>query len=324
MKDSYGRTIDYMRISITDHCNLRCIYCRPKEEKIGPEEEILTLDEIKTIGEAAAELGIRKIKITGGEPLVRKDCPEVISTLKAADGIDQVTLTTNGVLLKKYLKDLISAGVDGINISLDTMVPARYRDITGCDAFESVFWAVSQAPKLPIPIKVNAVSMEWGDNQKQDWKGLAELARQYPVDVRFIEMMPLGYGKQFLGVSHEDLLEDMKQYYPEMCLDERKHGHGPAVYYRNPGFLGSIGFISAIHGKFCEQCNRVRLTARGYLKTCLCYEDGVDLRTILREKKGKEALIQAMAQAIERKPEAHCFEHPSGVTEEKNMSEIGG
>ena len=155
------------------------------------------------------------------------------------------------------------------------------------------------------------------------------LGRGRKGDVRFIEMMPIGYGKNFPALDHRSLLEEMRRVYPGMERDERRHGFGPAVYYRIPGFLGSAGLISAIHGKFCSSCNRVRLTAQGYLKTCLCYHDGTDLREILRreetgEEERRELLKQAMEEAIRRKPGAHCFERPEAITEEENMIRIGG
>jgi cyclic pyranopterin phosphate synthase len=160
------------------------------------------------------------------------------------------------------------------------------------------------------------------------WQSLVELACQYPVDVRFIEMMPIGHGKEFPAMDHGELLEEIRSVYPEIEPDDRIHGFGPAVYYRIPDFQGSIGFISAIHGKFCSDCNRVRLTSQGYLKTCLCYEDGADLRAILRsglpETKKNELLTEAIYEAVFHKPAAHCFDRPDAVTEAHNMSAIGG
>ncbi|MDO5417816.1 MAG: GTP 3',8-cyclase MoaA [Lachnospiraceae bacterium] len=346
MKDSYGRTIDYMRISITDRCNLRCKYCMPYGVDCVEPRNILTFEEIWAIAICGAGLGIRHVKVTGGEPLVRKDCCQLIQMLKSIPGIEKVTLTTNGVLLERYLEPLLKAGVDGINISLDTRNRNMYEEITGSDCLEAVLRGIRLASESGIPVKVNAVSIDFEEGPGCSWKSVAELAREYPVDVRFIEMMPIGYGRNFKTINHQVLLEEMEKEYPGLCRDDRPHGFGPAVYYQIPGFQGSIGLISAIHGKFCENCNRVRLTSQGYLKTCLCFEDGVNLREVLREGQAEsetgsghwkwryqscpgetmlqERLAEAMSQAILRKPAAHCFETPGRITEMRNMVDIGG
>lgn len=346
MNDSYGRTIDYMRISITDRCNLRCKYCMPYGVESVEPNRILTLEEIQAVAMAGASLGIRHIKVTGGEPLTRKGCCQLVRLLKSIPGIEKVTITTNGILLGRYLDELMDAGIDGINISLDTVNRDVYRELTGYDGLSAVMEVLERASLLPIPIKINAVSIDLDGG----WASVAELAGQYPVDVRFIEMMPIGYGRNFKTLDHQELLLEMERRYPGMEPDSRIHGFGPAVYYRIPGFQGSIGLISAIHGKFCNDCNRVRLTSQGYLKTCLCFEDGVDLRRILRNEDGAEAsgglranghwqwsyqscpddqelqgrLTAAMSQAIRLKPAAHCFERPEYITEVHNMSDIGG
>lgn len=361
MKDSFGRTIDYMRISITDRCNLRCRYCMPDGVECLSRREILSLEEIGAVAICAAGLGIRHIKVTGGEPLVRKDCCQLVKMLKSTPGIEKVTITTNGVLLDRYLDSLTEAGIDGINISLDTLNPSLYEKITGFGCLDKVTEAIERVCALGIPVKLNAVSIDFDSMdgfagrsrgvspepgaEGKWWKGLAGLTARYPMDVRFIEMMPIGYGRQFKTVNHQELLEEMYREYPGLTEDHTQHGFGPAVYYRIPGAKGSIGLISAIHGKFCTSCNRVRLTSQGYLKTCLCYEDGADLRAILRE--GMEApsgeghyhwplkecpgdeglqqrLSQAMVRAIGQKPDAHCFERPGMITESHNMIAIGG
>lgn len=340
LRDQWGREIDYMRISITDRCNLRCCYCMPCGIRCVPMEEILTLEEYAGIAACAAALGISKIKITGGEPLVRLGCCELVRMLKGTDGIDKVTITTNGILLGRYLKELLEAGIDGINISLDTLDPDLYRALTGGGDLNQVLDAlretVTACKSRNIPVKINAVSLDLKEAAGQlgcgyegtGWTELLELARRYPLDVRFIEMMPIGCGKQYRSVDHQKLVDELKDRYPRMERDERIHGYGPAVYYRIPGFLGSVGFISAIHGKFCSSCNRVRLTSKGYLKTCLCYEDGADLREILRGSGSWEQreirLLDAMRKAILGKPKAHCFEHPEQMTETGHMARIGG
>lgn len=351
MRDQTGRMIDYMRISITDRCNLRCKYCMPNGIQCMPRWEILSLEELEAIAVCAAGLGIRRIKVTGGEPLVRRDCPELIRMLKKVPGIEAVTLTTNGVLLDRYLDQLLDAGLDGVNISLDTLDPRLYEAITGTDGLETVMGIIKKADRIPIPVKINAVSIDFdrwvqGQSGRRDgWRPMAELAQRYPVDVRFIEMMPIGYGKQFETIDHRTLLAQLKEAYPDLERDENVHGFGPAVYYKSKNFKGSIGLISAIHGKFCSSCNRVRLTAQGYLKTCLCYEDGADLRKVLREGSSRpehedhftwpqgldvrdeglqSRLRSVMEETILKKPGAHCFETPGRITELHNMSSIGG
>lgn len=326
MIDGKGRNIDYMRISITDRCNLRCRYCMPDGIKQVSMSEILTYEEIEQICRMTAAIGISKIKITGGEPLVRKGCVGLIGTLKEIPGIDQVTLTTNGVLLEEYLPELKKAGLDGINISLDTLDPEIYQNITGMDACDRVLRAIDASVESKIPTKVNVVlqgpESETNENAKE-WKNLIALARKRPLDVRFIELMPIGNGKERCGVSNTEILERIQQFYPDMKRDEKKHGNGPAVYYRIPGFVGEIGFISAIHGKFCKDCNRIRLTSTGNLKPCLCYGDVYPIRDLLRA--GNYELVEMrIKEAIKKKPEAHCFEEPDEITELHQMAQIGG
>lgn len=333
MKDSQGRTIDYLRISITDRCNLRCRYCMPQGIQLLPKEEILTLEEICRVARCAADLGIRFIKVTGGEPLVRRDCCSLVGTLKKIPGIERVTLTTNGVMLDSFLDSLEKAGIDGINISLDTADPECYERITGRNCLAQVLSAIDNAAGRGIPVKINAVALDLGED---NWKALLNLGKERPVDVRLIELMPVGMGKGLSSLDPGQILEKIAQFYPGVEPDDRFHGPGPAVYYRIPGFKGSLGLIGAIHGKFCSSCNRIRMTARGYLKTCLCYEDGVDLRPILRQEGNKtggsgtaspdidEQLRKAIGSAVLKKPAAHCFEHPQDMTERAVMSSIGG
>ena len=325
MIDRYGRTIDYLRISVTDRCNLRCRYCMPEGNESVPMRQILTFEEIRSVVQAAAANGIRHIKLTGGEPLVRKGLPDLVRILKAVDGIEKVTLTTNGVLLGLYLPELIGAGLDAVNISLDTTDRQKYKELTGSDELNTVMSAIHIANELDIRVKVNAVSLDLGE---ANIRNLIEIARQDPIDVRFIEMMPIGFGKNFETVNHRDLFKKLETMYSGIMIDEREHGFGPAVYYKIPGYLGSIGLISAIHGKFCNTCNRIRLTSQGYLKTCLCFSDGVDLRAILRESPEgtdiDQALREAIREAILRKPGEHCFDKPEEITEEAGMNAIGG
>lgn len=362
-----------MRISITDRCNLRCRYCMPEGVSCKIEHgEILRYEEFRKIAECGVRLGISHIKITGGEPLVRKGCPDLVRSLKEIPGIRTVTLTTNGLLLSRNLPDLLSAGLDGVNISLDSRDPEKFLRITGFDGEKKVEEALRMAAESGIRTKVNVVTMP--DTDPAD---LCRLAEEMPVDIRFIEMMPIGYGRKFRGSDNRKLLKKLMEAYPDLEPEEegarkllaelsegeaekrgedrviladrdsrknitiredrtvgggrtagedrtvRRHGQGPAVYFRGRHLRGSVGFISAIHGKFCASCNRVRLTSTGYLKTCLCYGDGADLRELLREGKDEE-LESAMREAIFRKPRAHCFETPEQITESHRMSQIGG
>lgn len=321
MTDQYGRSIDYLRISITDRCNLRCRYCMPNGCEWLPRTEILTMGEFETITRLAAELGIRKVKITGGEPLVRRCCVELVGVLKAIPGIEQVTMTTNGVLLAENIRQLKENGLDAVNISLDTLNREKYTEITGKDALEDTIQGIHAAMDAGLRVKLNAV-LQKGVNDSE-WPELVELARNNPLDVRFIEMMPIGHGRQYRSISNAQLLEKLEERYGALTPDSAIHGNGPAVYYKIPGFTGSIGLISAIHGKFCHQCNRIRLTSTGYLKSCLCYESGADLREPLR-RGDLEGVRERLHDAIFQKPQSHCFEELARITEQHEMSKIGG
>lgn len=321
MTDNYGRTIDYMRVSITDRCNLRCRYCMPDGIRWIPMEEILTLEEITEVCRQGAALGIRKIKLTGGEPLVRKGCTDLVGMLKEIPGIEQVTLTTNGVLLDRYAEELYKKGLDAVNISLDTLDAERYAEITGTDALDDVLRGIQAMEQYPIPLKLNVVPQR-GRNESACVK-LAEFARDQSIDVRFIEMMPIGHGKEFETVSNGEIRKLLEEHYGTAGEDEKVHGNGPAVYYRLPGFLGSIGFISAIHGKFCGQCNRIRLTSVGQIKPCLCYGDGISVKEAVRSGRSEE-VRRLIEKAVECKPRAHVFENRCDITEKREMARIGG
>lgn len=345
MKDQYGRTIDYMRISITDRCNLRCRYCMPEGVELVSMEDILTYEEIERICRAAALEGIKKFKITGGEPLVRRGCIELVKKLKAIPGVEQVTLTTNGVLLEEYAVQLAEVGLDGVNISLDSLDAERYHWITGRDELNRVLQGIESALLAGLKTKINAVLQK--EVNETEWGALVELAKDRPLDVRFIEMMPIGYGREFRPIYNEDILQMLKEKYPQMESDTRIHGNGPAQYYRIPGFQGSIGFISAIHGKFCGNCNRIRLTSQGGLKPCLCYGESYDLRQVLRNEciepsgcrvdggrilsegtpeyeENVKGIREILREAITQKPKQHCFEQLQNITEDKRMVQIGG
>lgn len=323
MLDRYGRVINYLRISVTDRCNLRCCYCMPEGVQDVGMKNILTFEEIWEIVRTGVSLGITHIRITGGEPLVRKGCVNLIRGIREIPGVETITMTTNGVLLGNYAKQLKEAGVDGVNISLDTLDPEEFFKITGKRELQEVLAGIRAAKTAGLPVKLNAV------NRKElDPIPLVRYAQEENLPLRFIEMMPVGYGKKYVGRSNEELRETLEAVCGNAeCMSNREElsrmGSGPAVYYQFSDLKVLVGFISAIHGKFCDTCNRVRLTAEGYLKLCLCYDEGEDLRRVLREGE-KENLRTIMEQTIFRKPAAHCFEHPDEMTETHEMVKIGG
>lgn len=323
LKDRFGRTIDYLRISVTDRCNLRCRYCMPEGIRSIPMGELLTYEEIAFVCEQAAGLGIDRIKITGGEPLVRKDCAVLVAMLRRIRGIRQVTMTTNGILLGAHLDELLEAGLDAVNISLDTLDRDQYRRITGADELDRALASVRLAAGK-LPVKINCV-VQRGINEDAPVR-LAALARDLPVDVRFIELMPIGAGKDLETVPNATVLAMIEEACGQTTEDRETRGNGPAVYRRAEGFAGRIGFISAMHGKFCGECNRLRLTSVGELKPCLCYGESVQLREILRDGEGKkeERIREKIREAVWLKPAAHCFDTPENITEGRNMNIIGG
>ena len=324
MLDTHGREIDYLRISITDRCNLRCRYCTPEEISSIGHCEILRFEEILDICRQAVKLGIKKFKITGGEPLVRKGCLSFLRDLKKLPGVEQVTITTNGVLLKECLPELEDIGIDGINISFDTLNPKTYAEITRRDEFSRVWDSIVAAAASKIKTKINCVLTK-GSND-HEFYDLVELAKDYDLDVRFIEVMPIGYGKSFEGFDKNTLLPLLSKKYPDYEVVTETRGNGPASYISIPGFKGCIGFIDAIHGKFCDKCNRIRLTSDGILKLCLYYENGIDLKKLMRNGATEEELFDAMQKMILKKPMEHQFHNlaKEGMEELKKMSQIGG
>ncbi len=321
MKDRYGREINYMRISVTDRCNLRCVYCMPYGIECVPASEILTYEEIVWVCRQAVTLGINIFKITGGEPLVRSGCPYLIKMIKQIPGVSQVTMTTNGVLLEQYLPELIRAGLDSVNISLDTLDQETYRAITGFDELDRVMHSIDAALAVGLKVKINAVLQK--DINADGWEPLLLLSRERPLDVRFIERMPIGNVRSARPVSNIDLFSEIRKKYPEIAPDESVHGNGPAVYYRIPGFSGSVGFISPLYSSFCGSCNRIRLTAAGDIKPCLCFDASANVRDALR--KGKDEDVRYLLEtAVDEKPTMSCFESESQMKKLHEMAEIGG
>lgn len=321
MKDGMGREIDYLRVSITDRCNLRCIYCMP-ETGVEPvaHSEILTFEELVRVCGSAASLGVRKLKLTGGEPLVRRGVTELVRDLRAIEGIEQVTMTTNGILLGAMARGLADSGLCAVNISLDTLDPMRFAAVTRGGELSKVLASIDAALEAGLRVKLNCVpARELGTGEIT---ALSLLAKERPIDVRFIEMMPIGLGGAFTGVPAEELRRTLEAAFGPLvpCGDLR--GNGPARYYSLEGFAGKIGFIGAVSECFCAECNRVRLTAEGFLKLCLHAEDGLDLRALLRGGVSDAELTEAMRAGILQKPARHHFEERRGNT--KIMSQIGG
>ena len=326
MIDRCERNIDYLRISVTDRCNLRCIYCMPEEGvRLVDRSLILQEPEIVRICRVMAELGITKIKLTGGEPLVRAGMPELVKKIKEIPGIQSVTLTTNGVLLKAQMRDLAEAGLDAVNISLDTLDAACFCRITRRDFLTEALAGLREALKYPrVAVKINCVPLGLAE---QEVCGIAALARENPVHVRFIEMMPVGKGADFCGVPERDLRVMLENAFGLLrAYEGAALGNGPCRYYEAEGFQGKIGFISAVSHKFCGECNRIRLTSQGYLKTCLQYTAGRDLRGILRSGGTDADLKEAICSALDEKPDGHHFlkKAETDDTEKLCMSQIGG
>lgn len=325
MKDQYGREINYIRVSVTDRCNLRCVYCMPAggvEQVLH--EEILSYDEIVRILKICAPKGISRVKITGGEPLVRKGLHELVRQIKHIDGIEEVTLTTNGILLKEQMKDLADAGIGAVNISLDTLDRECYAAVTRRDGLVRALAGLDEALRYPqVRVKINCVPL-FGVNEAE-WCRIAELARDRKLDVRFIEMMPIGLGREFKGRYQEEILCQLREVYGAEKALEGRFGNGPSTYVQFPGFRGKIGFISAISHKFCGECNRIRLTAEGFLKPCLQYACGADLKSMLRGGAEDEQIAELLEKAIYYKPKSHHFESGDSPEFEQNkMSKIGG
>ena len=325
MFDAYGRNIHYLRLSVTDLCNLRCRYCMPDGVPKLAHEDILTYEEFLRLAALFAQCGIDTVRITGGEPLVRRGVEQLTAGLKAIPGIRRVALTTNGVLLAQKLPALLAAGLDSVNISLDTLHPETFRRITGKDELAAVQNGIRAALASGIPVKLNCVPQP-GVNEGE-LEALAALAQDKPLQVRFIEMMPIGYGAAMPCISGPELRARFARRWPELAplstAQEHALGDGPAVYYTVPGWQGSIGFIAAVHGKFCASCNRVRLTSQGFLRPCLASETGCDLRTLLRSGADDAQLLAAIRETIWAKPREHHF-NDSSMPATRGMYRIGG
>ena len=325
MFDRYQRDIHYLRLSVTDLCNLRCRYCMPDGVEKLEREAVLTYEEFLRLAALFARCGIDTVRVTGGDPLVRKNVAQLVAGLKETPGIRRVTLTTNAVLLAEQLPALLDAGRDGVDSSLDTLRPEGFRQITARDDFAAVQAGLQAALESGLPVKLNCVPQA-GVNEGE-LEGLAALAKDNAMQVRFIEMMPIGYGAAMPCISGPELRARFARRWPELAplspAQEHALGDGPAVYYTVPGWQGSIGFIAAVHGKFCASCNRVRLTSQGFLRPCLASETGCDLRALLRSGADDAQLLAAIRETIWAKPREHHF-NDSSMPATRGMYRIGG
>lgn len=322
--DTLKRRINYLRISITDRCNLQCLYCTPSRPfKRLSHHEILRYEEILRIARIATGLGITKMRVTGGEPLIRRGCIDFLERLGGIPGVADLSLTTNGILLRKHLDRLAGIGIRRLNISLDTLDPERYREITGSDAFDQVWSAIMSALEKGFsPIKINVVAMD--EINSDDLEDLAALTFEFPFHVRFIERMPfpgLGTGKStpLLEEQIKSRIAPLGALEPvEKCLND-----GPARRYRLQGAVGEIGFISAVSHHFCSECNRLRLTADGRLRSCLFSDTMTDIMTPLRAGAPDDAIAALIFETIREKPSRHHFlSDPAAV--QRKMYSIGG
>lgn len=336
MQDNFGRTIDYLRISLTDRCNLRCVYCMPEEGVCSlSHDDILRLEEIETIVVAAAKLGIKHIRLTGGEPLVRKGIVGLVERIAHIPGIEDISLTTNGILLPHYAQDLKQAGLSRLNISLDSLDPAQYHAITRRGNLDEVFSGIQAAFEAGLePVKLNTVVVR---ELNQDLYAFAQLSQDWPLHVRFIEYMPMGSTAQnnictwteddVIPVSemietinaaaakhHQPLLTPLSTSDPTAPV-----GWGPATYWKFPDAQATVGFISSVSQHFCAQCNRLRLTADGKIRPCLFSDTEYDIKAVLRDQSAG-SLEEVLLQAFTHKPQAH--NHKIGTV--RQMSQVGG
>jgi cyclic pyranopterin phosphate synthase len=324
--DHYNRRITYLRVSVTDRCNLRCIYCVPvKDLTLLNHSDILNYEEILKVLQAGAKIGIEKVRLTGGEPLVRRDFVHFVESVCQMSAFKEVSITTNGVHLKEKAQEIFDAGVRRINVSLDTLDPLKYAKITGRDYFDNVWEGLEEAEAVGFsPIKVNVVAIRGiNDDELLDF---AQLSRRKPYHIRFIEYMPIGHDNRWTPgkyISSDEIKSKLESLSP---LHEIPHlmDDGPAKRCRFESAKGEIGFISALSHHFCSTCNRLRLTADGKLRPCLFAEDEVDIKTPLRSGCSQEDLRRVFQQAIAKKPKEHHDTISERVQSLRPMSAIGG
>ena len=336
LTDSFGRTLDYLRVSVTDRCNFRCVFCMPQEGvEWKPHEAMLSFEEFLRVCRIMARLGIRKIKVTGGEPLVRRGTAAFIEKLKAIPGIEKITLTTNGFLLGEYLDEAetLAPGSlpDSVNISLDALDPERFRQLTR-DAQhrpDEILPYVDRLLEKKVTVKINCVPVRGFNGE--ELVPLAALAKDRYIAVRFIELMPLGSASDMKPIPGKETAMLIEKAYGSLTSFTGMQGNGPAVYYSLPGFTGKIGFINAVTHGFCESCNRLRLTSEGFLKLCLSHDLGLDVRALLRTGADDSEIERAITGIAAIKPQFHSLSgvYGAGPANIKNkhsggMSTIGG
>jgi len=323
--DGAGRTIDYLRISVTDRCNLRCLYCMPNEG-VGwiPHGEVLRFEEALRICGILAGLGIKSVRVTGGEPLLRRGLAGFIRELKALNGIKRVGLTSNGVLLGEQLEDLVKAGLDAVNISIDTMDKEKFIRLTRANNVVNVVSVIDHALEIGLVVKVNTVMIK-GVNENEITE-IAGLAKSRNIAARFIELMPLGEAASFKPFYSHEAAALIEGTYGPLLPAATALGSGPAEYYAIDGFAGHIGFISPMSRRFCKTCNKLRLTASGFLKLCLCGDTGIDLRGLVRGNASDEEITGLIRELLALKPPGHSFAESGGAINDGSvkMFRIGG
>ncbi|MGD8250855.1 MAG: GTP 3',8-cyclase MoaA [Desulfobacterales bacterium] len=325
LTDDFHRHLNYLRVSVTDRCNLRCLYCVPESDfPFLPHRDILRYEEILRIVRAGVSIGISKVRVTGGEPLVRKGIGSFLKRLGAMEGIRDLSLTTNALRLKDYLDRIEDAGIRRLNISLDTLIPERFKTITDVDGFDTVWKGILAAHGRGFfPVKLNTVAMK-GVNH-DELEAIAALTLSYPFHVRFIEYMPIGSARfeEDPYMSTDAIRHQISGLGPLVPVD-RSPEDGPAERFRIPGAKGEIGFISPISRHFCGSCNRLRLTAAGGLRACLLKDDEADIKTLIRNGGSDEEIIHLFREAARSKPEHHGLTGGCGNKPASRMSAIGG
>jgi cyclic pyranopterin phosphate synthase len=325
-RDSFARPINYLRVSVTDRCNLRCVYCMPAEGiELRSHDEILSYEEIARVVRAAASIGITKIRLTGGEPLARLGLPSLVRMIAAVPGIDDISMTTNGTLLARHADELAAAGLHRVNVSLDTLQPDRFRHITRRGTLADVWAGIEAAKRAGLrPIKLNVVAIR-GMNE-DEMTDFAQMTIPSPWHVRFIEVMPLGANAAWAGDGYLPMTEvrgRIEAAFGPLEPVGGPAGNGPARYHRISGAVGTLGFITPVSEHFCFSCNRLRLTADGKLRPCLLSDIEIDLRTPLRAGATLEELADLLVSGIRNKPGGHRL--ALGETPQSRvMAEIGG
>lgn len=323
--DSFGRQHTSLRVSVTDRCNLRCRYCMPAcGVDCSPKDEILSFEDLTFTVEAAESMGIEAVRITGGEPLLRRDLPDFVAMLTDEVELDDIAMTTNGFLLPKYADPLAEAGLDRVNISLDSLQPERYLEITRFGEIENVWNGIEAAAEAGFyPIKINALALDgFNDDEFEDW---LDLTREHSITVRFMELMPVGQGARMKAEHGEflDLTKVRRRLVDEYGLEpaSTEVGNGPARYWKLPGAPGQMGFITPMSNPYCSTCSRLRLTSTGQIRPCMAFDDNVDIKPAIRKRDRRE-VQQGLFRAVRDKPRGHKWN--SGEVTKTGMSEFGG